>query len=114
MKYLLLILSVLVLSCQKQESTKVIYSLYHSGNGVLEYKLDNQSEYKQLNNNTFDTMFILPVVSYEYSLKIQIKHYNKANNYSNIKAYIIQDDIIKDSLNRTFSSCYAIERTLTN
>lgn len=113
MKYLIIILTIILFSCQKQETIKVTYSLSHSGDGMLEYKFDSQTEYRELNNTTFDTTFILPVLSYNYQLKIHIKHYNKVNNFSNIKAYIIIDGVIEDSLVRAFNSCYSIKRTLS-
>ncbi len=111
MKYLIIIPLFILFSCQKQDYKQVIYSLEHSGYGILKYKFDGQLEFKELKDDTFDTAFIVPNVDYAYQFKIHISHYNETFSY--IRAYIIIDGKIKDSLVRSFNSCYTITRTLS-
>ncbi len=111
MRNIAFILLIVMFSCQKQEYVEVIYSVEHSGNDTLKFKFDSQTNYKELYNSIFDTVQILPVRKYQY--KIHLDHFNKLNNHSEIKAYIIIDGTIKDSLIEKFDSCRGITKTLT-
>lgn len=108
---LTIILTVILFSCQKQEYKQVIYSLEHSGNGVLKYKFDTQKEYRELSNTVFDTAWVIPDNKNQY--KIHYWHHNEANNFSSVKMYIIIDGFVKDSLVQKFNSCKGISGILT-
>ena len=95
-----------LISCQKEDFTEVRYSMEHCGDGSLFWKFDSQLKYKELNNESFDSIYKVPNIDgYKYSYKIYFTHGISNGDTSHVALAIIINGEQKKSIELNYYSC---------